>query len=899
MIIKTTNYLYMLLAASLAIMFLYGCGCRSKVLIDNMRCEYTVGSSFIGIDTQSPRFTWTYDAKESESEFRQGSFRLYIASDKAMLSDTTTSQQSLKGKVSNTSTLRSWVSPVITSANSFVEYEGTEALAPETRYYWMIAAWDESGNKEVTSPIDSFETAKIDPSKWSASWISDKHDKSFAPAPMLRRAFALKSTPVRARIYVSAAAYYKMALNGASVTKNRLDPAYTHYDKRNIYAIHDVTDMITEGENVLTAVLGNGFYNEDAPVATWSFENARWRNRPRMICELHIDYADGTSDIINSDSQWRTTTGAYVQNNIYSGDTYDARLEQKGWDKSGFDDSKWDYALQVEAPSQLLVAQTTPAIRATQRIAPIGMRSFGDTTYVYDFGVNISGVCHLDVQGESGTKITMMHGELIKDNGLVEMRNIDIYYKPLPGLAFQTDTYILNGEGEESFTPDFNYHGFRYVEVKSDRPIKLTHENLTALFMHTAVEPVGTFACSDELMNKIWDATNRAYLSNLTSIPTDCPQREKNGWTADAHIAIDLALLNYDGVLFYEKWLDDFVDNQNAEGRISGIIPSSGWGYDDWIGPVWDAAMFIIPRALYDYYGDTRSIEKMYPVCEKYLAYLASREDSDGCVTYGIGDWVPYKTQTPTEFTSSCYYYLDNKLMAQFATLTGRDASPYQKKADELRQTINRKYFDEKSALYSNGSQAAQGVALYLGIAPQEHAQRVADNLHEMIKATDYHLDFGTLGSKTVLRVLCDYGYADAAYRMASQKDEPSWGGWINRGYTTLAETWVISPEFRDASINHVFLGDISAWMYNALAGINFDPEQPGFSHILLKPHFVEGLNWVKAEYRSVKGAIRSEWRRKGDHVIMNVTIPVNTTATLTAEGKQMELTSGKHEIKF
>ncbi|MBC5617189.1 family 78 glycoside hydrolase catalytic domain [Alistipes sp. cv1] len=866
--------------AALTVFLLSGCAQRRAEIAD-MRCEYMSSPIGIGANTP-PRFTWNYTG---DDDFVQQRCRVRVASTKAALADSLAD-----GDV--------WSSPEIVSVNGFAQYDAPQPLEPRTRYYWNAVAWGDDG-RIVVSPVDSFETAQADLSGWTARWITDGHDKRFAAAPMLRKSFDVTGEVRDARLYMSAAAYGKMRLNGKPVTPNRLEPGYTHYDKRNLYGTYDVTGLLVPGENVLSAVLGNGFYNEDAPVATWDFENARWRDRARMIGELHIVYADGSQQVVASDGTWKTATGPYVQNNIYSGDTYDARLEIPGWDEPGFDDAAWSAAVEIEAPSPLLVAQTAPAIRATREIRPVAVKSFGDTVYVFDFGENMAGVCRLSVQGEKGTKITMQHGELQKANGRVEMGNIDIYYKPLPGLAFQTDTYTLKGEGVETFTPDFTYHGFQYVEVKSDRPVKLNEESLTALFVHTAVEPVGTFSCSNELMNKIWKATNQSYLSNLHSIPTDCPQREKNGWTADAHISIDLALLNFDGIRFYEKWLDDFVDNQREDGSISGIIPSSGWGYADWIGPVWDAAMFIIPNALYDYYGDKRAIEKMYPVCEKYLGYLQAREDQDGTVTYGIGDWVPYKTQTPTDYTTTCFYYLDQALMTRFAELTGRDGAAYAKKAENLKELINKKYFNADSATYANGSQAALATALALGLVPQQYEQRVADRLAQSVEASNGHLDFGMLGSKFALRMLTKYGYADLAYRMAAQEDCPSWGGWINRGFTTLAETWQLSEEFRDASINHVFLGDVSAWMYNDLAGINFDPQQPGFRHILFRPHFVEGLDWVKAEYRSVNGPIRSEWKRDGGKVRLTVDVPVNTTGTVIVGDKEIPVSAGVHEFKF
>lgn len=860
----------------------WGCG-SNRVEIEDMRCEYRYAP--IGIDSPTPRFTWAYgsNSEESDAEFQQTACQLFVATEKRLL---------------GTHSKNSWCSDTIYTTTPRVVFQDEGKLQSGTRYYWQVTAWDNTGKHKVTSPVANFETAFMHPNEWSATWISDNHDKDYPVAPMLRKAFAIDKEVAQARLYISAAAYYKVAVNGRPVTDTHLNPGFTHYDKRNLYNTYDITRLLCKGENVLSAVLGNGFYNEAAPVATWSYEQARWRNRARMIGEVHITYADGEKRIITSGPDWKTATGPYVQNNIYSGDTYDARLQPEGWDKPGFDDSQWENAVKVDAPSSQLVSQNMPPIVTDRDIAPVKVRSFGDTVYVYDFGINMSGVCTLFFKGEKGTRLSMQHGELLKDNGRIEMRNLDIYYKPMPGLDFQTDVYVSNGE-EDTFTPDFTYHGFRYVEVRADRPVTLGKENLTAHFIHTAVPKVGKFSCSNQLLNSIWEAANQSYLCNLMSIPTDCPQREKNGWTADAHVTMELGLMNYDGITFYEKWLDDVIDNQNEEGRISGIIPSSGWGYDDWIGPVWDAAMFIVPMTIYQYYGDTRSIEKMWPVCSKYLTYLAGRENEEGTVTYGIGDWVFYKTQTPTDYTTTCYYYLDNLYMAQFAALLGKDGSCYAQKAEELKTLINRKYFDPQKAVYANGSQAAQGVALYLGIVPQEYEQQVADQLAAAIEKNGCLLDFGVLGSKTVLRALSQYGHADLAYRLAIREETPSWGNWIKQGFTTMAETWVLSPEFRDASVNHMFLGDINAWMYSALAGINYDEKQPGFEHILLTPHFVEGLDWVKAEYKSVKGLIRSEWKREKGHIILNVAIPVNTTATVKCNGQKIELGSGRHQLTF
>lgn len=847
-----------------------------SVRISELRCEYL--ESPISIDTHEPRFTWEYSS--SVSGLEQEAYKIDLASSKKDLSEG----------------LFLWSSGRVKGKISKAIYDG-EMLSPHTKYYWRITSWCDK-DEIIISSIDSFETAKMKSSDWIAEWITDKHDSEFGPAPMFRKSFNIGKDIESARLYVSAAAYYKLYINGIVPDSIKLDPGYTHYDKRNLYSTYDVTRFLKKGENVVASVLGNGFFNEFAAVATWDFEKARWRDRAKMILELRIRFKDGTSLVIPSDDTWKTSIGPHVYNNIYSGETFDARNEIYGWNKSEFDDVKWSNAVPAKAPSPILVSQTMHPVRVTKEFPAVLMQSFGDTVFVFDFGINLTGVCNIKLQGTRGTRVALTHGELLKENGRLEIRNLDIYYKPLKDIEFQTDTYFLKGDEEESFTPEFTYHGFRYVEVKSDRPIILRKEDVSALFIHSDLKRVGSFNCSNELLNKIWLASNQSYLCNLHSIPTDCPQREKNGWTADAHVAIDLGLLNFDGIKFYEKWMDDFIDNQKPEGNISGIIPSSGWGYDDWIGPVWDAALFIIPDALERYYGDSRTIEKMYPTCERYLEFLHNRENEEGTVTYGIGDWVYYKTQTPTEYTTTCFYYWDNVLMARFAEITGNDSSPYKQKAIKLRKLINEKYFDDGVCLYANGSQTAQAIALSLNIVPKEYEEQLAENLNKAIVSNDYHLDFGVLGSKYVPRMLSKFGYAETAYKMATQKTAPSWGNWIQQGFTTLAETWILSPEFRDASINHVFLGDISAWMVNSLAGINSDNKIRGFEKIIIKPDYIDDLSWVKGEYKSVKGLIKSEWIRNGDEINLSVTIPANTTATIYTDRK-VEVGGGNYEFTF
>lgn len=855
-------------AAIVAAVVMSSCGGDDeRVKIVGLRCEYA--EEPLTIDGDSVRFTWRYESDEPVASFRQHKVEVRIATDEASLADE-------ESCVATSGRVRGGQMIVLP----------TDSLDAESRYCWQVRGYNALGVETMVSPVAWFSTAKLHGKAWSAKWITDSYDRNYEPAPMFRKRFRLSGNVERASLYISAAGYYDAAINGSRVSDDWLDPGYTHYDKRNLYQVHDVTSLVHDGDNVITATLGNGFYNEYTGMAVWQFESARWRNRPRMICELHVLYSDGRRQKVVSNSTWRTTTGEVRGNVIYAGDIIDARCAVEGWNDPAMDDSSYPAAVVCEAPSPLLVAQQMPPIRESETCEPVSVRRISDREYVFSFARNMTGVCTLRVRGEKGTRIEMEHGELLRDDGTVEMHNIDFHSHPVGDYSLQRDIFYLRGDGRmESFTPRFHYNGFQYVTVTADRPIELDRSSLTAHFLHTDVQSVGDFRSSNELLNSLWQAVRRSYLCNLQGIPTDCPHREKNGWTADAHVSIDIGLANYDGITVYEKWIDDMIDNQREDGSISGIIPSAGWGYDDWIGPVWDAAMFIIPDALYNYYGDVRAIEKIYPVAERYLEYLAGRENEDGTVTYGLGDWCFYKTQTPSDFTTTCFYYYDQKLMARFAALTGRDGSKYEAKAEALRELINTKYLDSETGIYSIGRVTAQAVPLALGIVPAGMEAKVAARLNDVVVEDGYTCDFGLLGSRYALRMLVKYGYVETAYKLATQTCRPSWGNWIVEGFTTPLETWALRENFSDSSANHVFFGDIAAWMQSDIAGINYDEQKPGFENIIIRPHFPAEMEWAEASYHSVRGVVRSVWHRSRNHIILEVTIPLNTTATIYTDG--------------
>lgn len=839
--------------------------CGSSPVIDRMRVEWC--DSPICVDTQTPRFSWTYNDR-----FTQDSFELTVTEDGGS---------------------QVWTSGTVKSGEMNYMADSDMGLLPMTSYHWTISATGADG-RTVVSDEARFETALFSEDDWVASWISDGKLKDEETAPVLKREFVAAEGFSKARLYISAAAYSDFYINGEPVFSSPLNPAYTDYGKRSLYIAKDVTDFLEAGENEMFAVLGNGFYNVVDYVAVWDFDKAGWRDRAKMIAQLYVEYPDGRKYIIGTDSSWRALAepkdNPYRMNNIYSGDTYECRIPSPG-PSTDASDSLWTAAVTTSSPSSVLRAQYMGENVVEKRIPARSIRIICDTVAVCDFGVNLSGLSGFTVKGEAGTVVKVQHGECLDKNGRLDVWHMDEHFRPKPGHEFQTDVFILDN-GQNVIGDRFSYDGFRYAELRSDCPFSV--ESAEASFIHTDLERTGKFEVSDTVLNGIHEMVIQSYLSNSMGIPTDCPQREKNGWTADGWVSCEIGLLNFDSANLYLKWIDDIIDNQRPDGEICAIIPSHGWGLG--IGPVWDVVLFVVPEKLYDYTGDMRGIQRAAQACRDYLGFLASREASDGAIEYGLGDWVPYKTETPNDFTSTCYYWYCLQTMARFERLLGNSPDPWQSKADEIRDLINSKWLDRGSGIYSNGSQTSQSLALYLGIVPEGLSGKVAERLADAVHAAGDHIDCGMIGSKTLLRMLTKYGHADLAYQVATAETEPSWAYWRKLGYSTMPEHWVAGEGDR-LSMNHVFLGDVDAWMYNDIAGINCDPDRPGFRHIVFRPHFVDRLQSVSASCMTASGLVRSSWKRTGNKVVLEVTVPANTTATLYAGGREEILSSGKHRF--
>jgi len=832
----------------------------NQCIPENLRCEYLQNP--LGVDTPIPRFSWML--KDVRYGAVQKAYQIVVDVDSVKVA---------KGEG------EMWNSQKVNSSRMLVNYDGKKLL-PFTKYFWRVSVFDK-GQVESQSAVSSFETGMMDKKNWKGSWISDGNDIHCKPAPYFRKVFGSTRKIKSARAYVAVAGLYVLYINGEKIGNHRLDPAYTRFDRRTLYVTYDVTSQIKTGKNAVGVLLGNGWYNLQS-TAVWDFDKAPWRNRPAFCLDLRITYEDGSVETITSGKDWKTSLSPVVFNSIYTAEHVDDRLEQPGWNTVNFDDSRWKGVIYRSAPSLNIVSQLMYPIRNVEKIPATSIIKLNDTTYVFNLGRNIAGVSELSVKGTAGTIIHLKHGERLYENGHVDMSNIDVHYRPTDHSdPFQTDIFILNGKGEETFMPHFNYKGFQYVEVTSSNPISLTKESLTGYFMHSDIPVSGKIETSNPVINKIWKATNNSYLSNFLGYPTDCPQREKNGWTGDAHIANETGLYNFDGITIYEKWLADHKDEQQSNGVLPSIIPTNGWGYEWGNGPDWTSTIAIIPWNIYLFYGDSSLLSNVYDNIKRYVDHITEISPS-GMTTWGLGDWVPVKSKSPVELTSTAYYYTDANILAKAAKLLNKqaDAVKYTALVEKIKQAFNSKYLNRATGIYADGTQTEMSVPLYWGLVPGELKGKVAENLNKRVVEDQFHLDVGLLGQKTILSALSENGYAETAYKIASQVTYPSWGWWIVNGATTLYENWKIDSK-NDISMNHIMFGEIGAWFYKGLCGINPDQAHPGFKNIILTPFFPDELNFLKSSHQSPYGQIVSSWNRKKRSITYTVVIPANSTADL------------------
>jgi alpha-L-rhamnosidase len=827
----------------------------SAVKVTGLRTEYLTDP--LGIDTVNPRLSWELESTDRAQ--RQTAYEIVVtsASDGASL----------------------WATGKVASAQqAHVSYRGT-ALVSGQSVRWKVRIWDGQDRVSAFSSEAAWEMGLLGASDWKGKWIGATTALVVPPppSPFLRRAFMV-GKPVRAaRAYVAGLGYAELHLNGQKLGDHVLDPGFTRFDRRVLYVVHDITKALQVGKNAVGAVLGNGFYNQHARDA-WDFTTASWRGTPRLLLQIQITYEDGTTETVVSDESWKVAQGPILFDGIRNGEYYDARQEKAGWAAADYvEDASWTPALVQPAPGGVLSAQMLAPQKVMRSLPPKAITEPAPGVFLVDFGENLAGWVRLTVTGPAGTQVQMRYGEKLATDGRLDQSNIAFLTFEE---EFQTDRYTLKGQGSEVWEPRFTYHGFQYAEV-TGFPGRPTAANFQAQVVHTAFEQVGHFSSSNDLLNKIYDATLRSYRANFQSIPTDCPHREKLGWMADGHLGAEQAMFNFGNAAGYTKWVRDMRDEMRPTGELPGIVPTGGWGYTWGNGPAWDSALFLVPWYLYQYLGDEQILTGSYDHFKRYVDYVGTRTYMTANPMGWLGDWVaPMDAQTPEAVTHAGYHAADARITAATARLLGKtdEATKYDQVAAGVKTAFRAAFFNATTAQVAGDQQTALGGALAQGLLEDADRPRVLDRLLASIAAHGNHIYSGVLGAKYLPVVLTESGHADLVYTMATKTDYPSWGYWIQMGSTTLWETWGI---VEDASRNHVFFGDIVTWFFRALAGINPDPAGPGFAQIIFRPQVVGDLSSARADTHSLRGTIASEWKRAAGVLTFDFTVPVNSRATV------------------
>lgn len=898
-------------AASLVFLMVLVCAVsaavpKSDMMPADLRCEQQV--SPIGLDRPNPLLSYHLQASGSERGRFQSACRILVASSLELL-------KKRQGDL--------WDSGSIASSRTMFPYQGLPLRSGQV-CHWQVQTWDEAG-KEAWSRPAQFEMGLLSQADWVGKWLTDgkatpKSDIEFYandPAPLFRREFVVCRKVKRARLAIAGLGYVESTINGVRVGDHVLDPGWTNFDKRVGANVYDITRLLARGPNCIGVILGNGWHNP-LPLKLFGSFNLREHlavGRPRVIGQIMIEYADGASETIATDEAWKVGDSGNLCNSIFLGEVVDARLEPHNWDKPGFDDSRWRLAAVTDDPIGRLQHPPQPPIRVTSKWNAVKMTEPKPGVFIYDMGVNFAGWISLTLDAPRGAQIKLRYGELLHSDGSLNpmtsvagqikgkssSTGISIGGPGAPEIAWQEDTYIARGGGEV-YTPKFTFRGFRYVEV-TGLPAPLPLAKVSALRLNSDVEEVGTFECSNPLLNEIQAVCKRTFLSNIFSVQSDCPHRERLGYGGDIVATSEAFMANYNMAGFYAKAVQDWTDSARPDGMFTDTAPFIGIQY---CGPVWAMAQPLLSDQLYQYYGDLRTGQEGYEAAKKWLL-LVEKQHPTGIVTSGLSDHESL-TENPAPDLVTPMVFQCAQILARLAERQGKrqDAAHFTALASTIQGAYLAKFLDQTTGRVGIGTQASQAMALYTGIVPAALRPKVLDYLLQTIRDRKDHLSTGILGTKFMLDVLSREGHVDLAYRIATQTDFPGWGWMLKNGATTLWEHWAFSDN--TFSHNHPMFGSISQWMLQSLGGIRPGPDAVGFDRILIAPKTPAGLDWVKSSYRSVRGKIVSNWKREGRAVRCEIEVPVNTRARIvltasdpakvTEGGRAIERAKGLSEIK-
>ncbi len=752
-----------------------------------------------------------------------------------------------------------------------VEFDDGSSQIINSDKTWKTSDRKKRGWEKVKFKDKKWEKVTVIEKYGGSGWGRiDPNEEHHPPKSILvRNEFTVNKKVKQARAYVSGLGIYEMHLNGQKVGNDIFTPGWTDFPTKVQYQTYDVTSLITQGKNGVGSYIGNMWWSSGLG---WRGANTYSNGPMRFLLQLVLDFEDGTSQTIITDENWKTTDSPVVENHIYHGEIYDARLEKAGWDELNFNDSNWEDIIVIDEKAKL-VAQQGPTIQITEELTPVKITEPASDVYVFDMGQNMVGWIKLKVKGETGTKVVLRFAETLKEDG-------NIYTENLRG-AKATDTYILKGHGTEEWEPRFTYHGFRFVEIVG-YPGKPGKDTIVGKVLHSNPPLSGKFACSNELINAIQKNINWGLRGNLHSVPTDCPQRdERLGWMGDAQIFAPTSCYNRNMARFYTKWERDITDCQEDDGAVYDVNPAIVVGGP--AKPGWGDAVVVVPWVVYNFYGDKRIIEENYDGMAAWVNYMKNNANNYIYDRDGYGDWIAV-VKSPSKPIGAAYFYYSTKLLAKMAAIIGKeaDALKYGQLANKIGDAFNKKYLDVKTFQYESNTQTANLLPLAFGITPDWLADKVIANVAIDIKKKDMHLSTGFLGTGYILPILSEYGYHDLAYKLASQNTYPSWGYMVEKNATTIWELWNSDTQGPGMnSRNHFALGSVGEWYFSHLAGLRPHPEVPGFKKVIIKPMPIGDLKWAKASLETAYGTNKIRWEKKNEKLFLNISIPANTNAVV------------------
>lgn len=856
---------------------------EAQVQAVDLRCEGMAGTPVVG---SSPHLAWRLESKQRNQQV--SAWQILVAN----------SRKSLTVDAANL-----WDSGKTPSTrSSLVRYAGKPLSAGQT-CFWKVRVWDANDRASDWSEVASWQVAPVAPADWSgAKWIDDgmsnpNRDQDFYqpdPAPLFRREFKLEKPVVSARLHIAGLGWCVPSMNGARVNDCDFSTPWTNFDKRILFSTYDVTRQLVPGSNCMGIELGNGWYNP-LPLKMWGHRNIRGSlptGRPRAIALLVVEHADGTTTQIVTDSNWKTSTGSVLSNSVYLGEVRDARKQQIGWRKPGFDDAVWQPANVAQASLEPLKPRIAPAVQLQQPIPASKITSPAEGVHIVDFGQNLTGVAEVTLDVPAGTKIEFRYGELLNEDGsLNPMTSVCGQIKGVrknnkgdqvrkggpgaPAIAWQGDKYFASGGGE-TFRPDFTFHGFRYMEVKGlTQPPK--QPDFHAFPVRSDLKTVGEFECSNERLNRIHEMCRRTFLANVVGVQSDCPHRERFAYGGDIVATSESFIMNFDMSGFYAKTIRDWSDAAKPDGRFTDTAPFVGI---DYCGVGWSMVHPWLLEQHYQHYGSKELLRQEVPKAIRWLDGEASRRKND-LVVSGLGDHEALSKIGGPVLTTPLFISAARRV-GRLATIVGLDddARRCQRFADESADAWAKSFLDKETGKVGAGTQSMQAFALGFEAADEDDRPKVFNRLVEQLDSPNGpKLTTGIFGTQCLLEQLSIYGRSDLSYALANRNEFPSWGWMLENDATTLWEHWAGGDN--TYSHNHPMFGSISGWFFRWLGGIQAAPDAIGFDRIVIRPQVVSGLEWVKCSHQSVRGKIESNWSTVDGKMDFEIVIPPGTTAVV------------------